>query len=296
MKKRFLSFILTLSAVLTLCACSFPWKGSQKGSTFSVEFIDVGQGDAALIECDGHYMLIDGGTKGKGGIVYSVLEERKIQHLDILAMSHLDEDHIGGLAIALTYASKIDLTIANSDQSETKVFQEVQNQLSTNNAHIHVPRIGEKYDLGSAEVEVVWTRSSATNDSLVLLVTYGKTRFLFTGDIEGNAQKSLTDQLRERADYSDKDNLFKVNVIKMPHHGAYNNDSGLSSSNLSSLITLLSPDYAVISVGTGHQPNHPHEETLKILKKAGVQVCRTDINGNITIKSDGKHLSVKTTK
>ena len=109
MRKKILAIIVILLSLLLITSCI---KGS---SYFSIQFIDVGQGDAALVECNRKYMLIDGGDKSAGDTVYRVLKERGIDKLDILAISHFDSDHIGGLDKALTYASKISLTIANSD-------------------------------------------------------------------------------------------------------------------------------------------------------------------------------------
>ena len=76
----------------------------------------------SLIECDGHYMLIDGGDKTAGDKVYNVLEEKGIQKLDILAISHMHGDHIGGLVKALTYASSIKLTLSNTANSSSTTF------------------------------------------------------------------------------------------------------------------------------------------------------------------------------
>ena len=138
MKKRLLALICALFSVICLCSCSgnsdvIPdIKPSTKSSTFSIQFIDVEQGDSALVECDGHYMLIDAGDKLHGSNVYSVLQEKQIQHLDILAISHLHDDHIGGLIKALTYASQIDLTLSNSDYRDTQTFRDVEHQLGIN--------------------------------------------------------------------------------------------------------------------------------------------------------------------
>ena len=99
MRKRIIAFILLLAMGFCLCSCS----KENKDSTFSIRFLDVGQGDSALVECDGHYMLIDGGETTAGDKVYNVLEEKGIQKLDILAVSHLHTDHYGGLIKALTY-------------------------------------------------------------------------------------------------------------------------------------------------------------------------------------------------
>ena len=128
MKRRIISLILALATLLFLCACT----GKNGNSTFSIRFIDVGQGDAALVECDGHYMLIDGGDTTAGDTVYNVLEENGIQRLDILAVSHLNIDHYGGLIKALTYVSSIGITLSNADYSDTKAFMDFEHQLHIN--------------------------------------------------------------------------------------------------------------------------------------------------------------------
>lgn len=286
MKRRFLIFICILSFAICLCACT----GTGASSTFSIEFIDVGQGDSALVECDGHYMLIDGGEVQAGDKVYRTLEEKGIQKLDILVMSHPHSDHIGGLIKALSYASSEALTLSNVSDSNSEVFRKVEQQLGINEAKITVPHIGDVYKLGSADVEVVDVASAEPNDSLVLLITYGNTRFLFTGDIQYSGQKRLADKY-------DKGNgeAFKVNLIKMPHHGSWGPPSG-NDNDLNRLMLVFDPDYAVISVGAGNTYGHPNRETLELLDQAEVKVYRTDQNGDITVKSDGKTLSFTTSK
>lgn len=279
MKKRILAFILLIATLLCLCSCS----KKNDDSTFSIHFIDVGQGDAALIECDGHYMLIDGGDKSAGDIVYSVLEENKIQHIDILAVSHLHSDHYGGLIKALSYASTIDLTICNSEYSDTETFRKFEHELGINGAEIIVPVNGDTYELGSATVEVVDVCADKENDSLVLLVTYGETKFLFTGDIEDAAQTRISDKYQ-----SDSDKPYKIDLIKMPHHGSY-------SGTLYRFLRTFMPDYVVISVGAGNSYGHPHQNTLDLLdsKTWNPMLYRTDLDGDIVVKSDGKELSVE---
>ncbi|MCR5515153.1 MAG: MBL fold metallo-hydrolase [Lachnospira sp.] len=277
MKKLIIVCICCIIAIIGLYACS----GNSGGSTFSIQFIDVGQGDAALIECDGKYMLIDAGDKQGGEKVYQVLQEKGIQKLDILVMSHLHQDHIGGLVKALTYASSIGITLSNDDDGNSEVFRNVEKQLLINDSKITVPRVGDTYSLGSAKVEVVDNSSSQENDSLVLLVTYGKTRFLFTGDIEYEAQKRIAEK------YNDD---FKIDLIKMPHHGSWQN------MDLNRFIGALNPDYAVISCGKGNIYDHPHKDTINLLKQAEVKVYRTDEDGDIIVKSNGKTLSFTTSK
>ena len=287
MKKRLISIIISILVLIYLNACS----DVGASSTFSIHFIDVGQGDAALVECDEHYMLIDGGDVAAGDKVYSVLEEKGIQHLDILVMSHLHADHIGGLTKALTYASKIDLTLANATEGDKETFRKVENELSTNGAKIKVPTEGETFELGSAKIEVVDVASETENDSLVLMITYGDTKFLFTGDIEDEAQTRISDKYA-----NEKDEEYKINLIKMPHHGSASPKSVNGTGSLYRFIRTFMPDYAVISVGDGNSYGHPHKETLSLLEDADVKVYRTDDNGDIIVRSDGKSLSFETSK
>ncbi len=277
MRKKSLLFALII-ALTCLCSCAIP----NKASSFEILFIDVGQGDSALVECDGHYMLIDGGDTKNGDEVYRVLQERGIQHLDILAISHMHNDHIGGLPKVLTYASQIDLTIANKEYEDSEPFRKLEHELNTNGAKIKVPHLDEEYKLGSATVKVIDVASEEKNDSLVLLITYGKTKFLFTGDIEETAQRRIQEK------YSRGDNTpYKIDLIKMPHHGA---------KILIRFIDVFMPKYAIISVGKGNNYGHPDKDTLSMLEQAKAKVYRTDLNGDITVKSNGSSISITTSK
>ena len=285
MKRKIIAILLLLTAALNLCG----FKRVCKNSSFSIEFIDVGQGDCALVECDGHYMLIDGGDKSAGDRVYEVLEKKRVNHLDILAISHLHSDHIGGLSKALSYASKIDLAISNSDEPDSggsEAFRELANQLRINGSKLTVPKEGDEFQLGSAVVEVVDVSSEEDNDSLVLLITYGKTRFLFTGDIEESAQRRISEKY-----WNEDDEPFEINVMKMPHHGAY-------TATLYRFLRTFMPDTVVISVGEDNRYGHPKEKTLDLLnsKTWHPEVYRTDKDGDVIVKSNGKRVSVKTSK
>ena len=288
MKRRIIGLILLVTAFLCLSACVNLSAKQSRDSSFSIQFIDVGQGDSALIECDGHYMLIDGGDKSAGKNVYDVLESKGIQKLDYLVISHLHSDHIGGLIKALSYASSIGKTLANTDSPsiESGLFNDLVHQLAINGSKITVPHVGDKFKLGSSEIEVIDVSSQDPNDSLVILVTYGKTRFLFTGDIGDSAQTRISDKFQ-----NDSDAFFSITLMKLPHHGSY-------SGTLYRFLRTFMPEYVVISVGKDNQYGHPHHETLDLLnsKTWSPKVYRTYLNGNIVVRSDGKKLSVETEK
>ncbi len=294
MRKLIFTLFFFLTSMLCFNAC-------KKDSTFSIQFIDVGQGDSALVECDGHYLLIDGGPQSAGDKVYNVLRDKKIKKLDYLAISHFDADHIGGLKKALTYASSIGTTIANStspndkpDESvsvdsddsmsrNSELFSEINHCILANGSKISIPKVGDTFDLESAKIEVVDVSAARRNDSLVLLITYGKTRFLFTGDIEENAQTRISERY-----YNESDKEYKIDLMKVPHHGA-------TAYTLNRFIRTFMPTYAIISVGE-NQYHHPTEDTLSKLRDADVKVFRTDQNGDIFVTSDGKKISIRTSK
>jgi len=229
-------------------------------------------------------MLIDGGDISAGDKVYGVLEEQGIQKLDILAISHFHSDHIGGLIKALSYASSIGKTISNSADGNTEIFRELEHQLGINGTSISVPHTGDKFELGSATVEVIDCVNEEDNDSLVLLITYGKTSFLFTGDIEEKAQERISNKF---ANPSDKP--FYITLIKMPHHGSY-------TRTLYRFIRTFMPEYAVISVGSENKYGHPNGKTMDLLKSKtySPKVYSTDQDGDIVVKSDGKTISIET--
>ena len=305
MNSRIWALILSLVILLGLCGCSKP----DSNSTFSIRFLDVGQGDAALVECDGHYMLIDGGggksdaeNKNAGEKVYNALRDNGVKKLDILAISHLHADHIGGLSKglqALEGRNPIGITISNSKTSDTATFRDFEHELYRNESEITIPAPGDVFKLGSATVKVLDTSAEEANDSMILLITYGSTRFLFTGDIERNGQLRVIEELQKDTE------KYGQSLIKMPHHGAYNDDYGLRKNALYLLLREYDPNYIVVSVGKNNQYKHPHEETIDMLENLIIDVkglnwsshvFRTDENGDIWVQSNGKDISVRGSK
>ena len=302
MKKKIIALLLLLSFVLTLSACS----SAGNGSTFEVTFIDVGQGDAALVECDGEYMLIDVGinTKTSSKAIRELLLDKGINELKYLVISHWHEDHYGGLRQtpnALQNITSIDALLCNKDPYTKSNLDDILPVLSDCTNEIIVPTTNDSYTLGSANIEVIEVSADQGNDSLVLLITYGKTRFLFTGDIVEKAHSRVANVLREMSD----ELKTGENLIKMPHHGGYNADpslpSGASDNSLATLVDAAYAKYFVISVGEGNSYGHPHRETLDIISQAldtdvrsldrSPYFFRTDKSGSITFTSNGKTIT-----
>lgn len=312
---RYLAALMTIIIIIQcLCCCR-----RIKHSTFSIVFIDVGQGDSALVECDGNYMLIDGGGVSAGEKVKNTLVKYNVRYLDFLVISHMHQDHTGGIPKALEYASVRGKVLSNttdigsiaddlnsdiiaqkpkepnliiaSDEKDSNPQVLILDEFKKMNLNITVPRVGDVYRLGSARIEVVDVSNVENNDSLVILITYGNTRFLFTGDIEYSGQKRLVDRYA-----AGRDAEFNLDVIKMPHHGSWGKSVGVNDNDLNRLITAFDPEYAVISVGKGNRYGHPHKETLELLQQAEVEVFRTDINGDIIVRSNGRKVTIETEK
>ena len=241
-----------------------------------VRFIDVGQGDASLITCNGHSMLIDGGRSSSSDKIYTILKDAGIKYLDYIVATHPEADHIGGLAGALNYAT-VGTAFSPVTEAEGEAFQNFKKYLDKQDAGITVPEAGQQYELGAAVFTILGPLTisdSNNNNSIVIKLTCGDTSFLFTGDAE---EKEEQDILLSGADLSSA-------VLKVGHHGS-------STSTGNAWLNAVSSHYAVISCGKENEYGHPTEEVLNRLKERNVTVLRTDLQGDVIFrKENGERL------
>lgn len=294
MRRKILICTLILSLILALSGCNHNSSGNSDWPPFSIHFLDVGQGDAALVQCDGHFMLIDGGDTSAGTKIKDFLMDKGIKKLDILAISHLHKDHFGGLIDGLdAIQKKIPLVICNKKSSSISPFLEFETRLAEMKSYIRVPEVGKTYKLGKATVEILDNSSEEENDSLVILISYKETSFLFTGDIGMKGQLRIADLFK-----NDKKHVEGDNLIKMPHHGAWNDNNDMyQDSALNTLLWQYEPEQIVISVGKGNQYKHPSDKTIQLLENYVERSKEWDWNqhvhmtmecGDIYVVSDGK--------
>ena len=246
----------------------------------SVHFIDVGQADAALVICDGKTMLIDGGNAEDSNLLYTYLKKQNVSHLDYVIGTHAHEDHIGGIAGALNYAS-VDKAFCPVTDYSSKTFSNFKKAVEKHGSTLTVPSPGDEFSLGSASCRIVGVNSTddTNSSSIVLRIVYGDTSFLFTGDAELDAEAVILDSGYD----------LQSTVLKVGHHGS-------DTSTGYRWLREVAPEYGVISVGTGNSYGHPTQEVLSRLRDADVTTYRTDLQGDIICTSDGKTVQFTTVK
>ena len=278
MKKNISAILIVLLAVCYILPCA-------ASSNLEVHFLDVGQGDCAIVLCDGESMVIDGGPKGTAQYVYSyICDTLKLAHIDYIVSTHPHQDHVGGLATVLN-AAPADLILTPTLKWGSKAFNSMHVYANMQGTVLVVPNESDTLQLGSATVTILhcWPEAidmGRTNDSsIVLRIDYGNTSFLFTGDAEDWSEYMMIDQGAN----------LKADVLKVSHHGSY-------TASTEEFLQAVSPEYAVISVGKGNEYGHPHEEVLERLQNLNCTILRTDQRGTIILESDGENIRVQEKK
>ncbi len=266
---------------ILLAITVFSWKEVlfyERTHPLRVTFLSVGQGDSILIQSPNELqMLIDGGPDTR------VLEELSRvmpfgdRSIDVIIATHPDKDHIAGLIEVL---SRFDVSyvIDPGVSNDTAVWREFEKKVEEENAARHiVARRGMLIDFGDGAVFRVLfpdrdlKNITDTNEgSVVGILDYGESEFMFTGD----APKNIEDYLVRLDQHS-----LQSDVLKLGHHGSRTSTDEL-------FVSAVNPSYAIVSAGKDNSYGHPHEEVLNFLTKRGIQLFHTK-DGAITFTSQG---------
>jgi competence protein ComEC len=236
-----------------------------------IHFIDVGQGDAILLQTpNGQTMLIDGGDTNTGIVQY--LQSVGIQRIDLMIATHPHADHIGGL-VQVLQAFPVAKVLTNGQLTTTTVYEHFLDAIASSKAEYAELKRDDLISLDGIDFRALnpanLTNPDLNENSIVLLFTYGKTTFLMMGDSGANTE----------ADLLAANLLSKVNILKVGHHGS-------SSGSTPAFLAVIKPDVAVYSAGINNSYGRPAPQTIAALKAAGATVYGTNKNGTIIVTAN----------
>jgi len=276
MYKKLKLIMVILAVILLTAGCG---ETAQRITTsvaegeMKVTYIDIGQGDATLIQTNGAAMLIDTGVYEQKDILMTELSEAGVEELDYLILTHPDADHIGAGDVVIENYDVQNVIMPDLER-DTKAYEYAVEAIEKEAVNVINPDVGQEYDLGDARFVIVSpykvNENDSNNSSVGIKLVHGDNTFLFTGDAE---------ELEESEMVEGNLNL-ECDVLKLGHHGSRTatGDRFLAASD---------PTWAVISCGVDNQYGFPHSEVVAKLEDDDVQIYRTDTMGTVTAVSDG---------
>ncbi len=291
--------------VLIAIVIGHPFSAKTTQGRLQIDFLDVGQGDAALVTTpDGTTILIDGGgrprfnNRGKASeddetverdsrsvgeaVVSEYLWWRGLAQVDYLVATHADADHIDGLNDAAKNFEIRSALVARSPTRDTE-FTRFAGTLQSEDVPLYLIVRGDSLRIGEVMIDVLWPMPtnvaearSGNDDSMVLRVGYGQRVFLLTGDIERRSEAWLAQSAAE----------LRADVVKVAHHGS-------RTSSIEAFVGAVHPSHAIVSVGLESSYGHPHKEVVERWRAAGAEVLTTGECGTISISTDGRDLRVE---
>lgn len=285
----------TVLAGLAALVAIYPFAPRLDAQRLEVTILDVGQGDSIFAAFpDGRTMLLDGGglpgsaylrSRRPGidvgeDVVSPFLWSRGLKRLDVVALTHAHQDHLGGLAAILRNFSVGELWVGRD--TESAAYTALLDEARERGVPVIHRQRGDEFDWGGVAMRVLWpdrlepATTAANDDSLVLRLESGHEALLLTGDIERPVERALG---------ADGDALG-ADFLKVPHHGS-------RTSTTEPFLDSVHPRLAAISVGENNPFGHPSAEVLQRIEAEGARLYRTDRDGAVTVLTDGNQLDVR---
>lgn len=247
-------------------------------------FLDVGEGDSALISSEGETLLIDTGTAEAASGICAKLRSMGVKKIDNLLLTHFHDDHTGAAALAsrrfeIGRLILPDISTASDLQDISDVVY-CRSRVLEYGAEVVTAHTGMKISVGKFTAEVIYynPQAKSENDASIVVKLYTSAGdFLFMADTSQKAEKLM---LEAGVDAS-------CRVLKAGHHGA-------KTSSSKDFLNICSPQYSVISCGLGNMNSHPNSDTLERLKACSSEVYRTDTDGDVWFEIVGKTLKIGT--
>ena len=284
------SVVAACAAIWIVSEPRLAWRSGGDGR-LRVTFMDVGQGDSALLSLpNGSTLLIDaGGLRGTSSfdigdrVVAPILRHQGVQHLEAMVVTHGDHDHAGGALAILREFRPRDLWEGIPVPAQ-QTLRDLRTEAVAAGARWVNVQSGDLVTLGEVQIAVKhprpadWERQEVRNDdSIVLEVLWRDVSIVLTGDIGRDVEREIAPLFAPSA----------LRVVKVPHHGS------LTSSSRE-FVSALAPRAAIFSVGRSNNFGHPAPEVIDRYREAGAQIFRTDQDGAITVDTDGRALEIRT--
>ncbi|MEK7138784.1 MAG: ComEC/Rec2 family competence protein [Patescibacteria group bacterium] len=274
--------------VTLLCLSVFAYStysiAQEKDGLLKIYFFDIGQGDSILIETpNGNQVLIDGGPDNK--VLQKLGEVMPFfdKSIDMIVSTHSDADHVTGL-IEVLKRYEVENVVYSNIVRDSALYGAWQKAVAEEDANVVEPSAGQVIDLGNGadlltahpgEPLKGQTINKPNNESVVLMLKYGETEVLLTGDIEAKAERQII--------LSGVD--INADILKIAHHGS-------RTSTTEEFLSEVSPQVAIIQVGAKNRYGHPTQEVLKRLEEYDIKYYRNDLDGDIKVISDGADFAI----
>ena len=283
-KKKGIGLIVTLLiALLTALGVFFGPKllkdepaAPVSGDEVQFHFIDVGQGDAALIRTAAGDILIDAGTNDSEEALKAYLDSMGVKDLEYAIFTHPHEDHIGGADMVLNNYN-VKRVVFPSKEHTSKTYERMMDAIEAEKCEVIEAKPDKTFKVGELTCTMLAPISTAytelNNYSVVIRAEYGETSVMFTGDAEIDSEDEMLDRylLTGKLD---------CDILQAGHHGS-------DTSSGQDFLNAVSPAYAVISVGEGNTYDHPKQEILARYEAMKLEIHRTDLEGSIVFTTTG---------